>query len=269
MNPQAEGPIEIANGMLGDEVLRLHLTTYAKARSVPAIFVTIHKDGMAQPYGNLTVNLSSQGATLDPWCVTVKIWGENEDLARACFESGIFDGTPHTWKTPFASAPVWRLAPERLAPDVAVKVALMMHWPVSPMLLIEQAARSVGGQDGRVNLDIKGLSLAVRMVGETLNMRALGFDGLSSRELVEREPAEVSAAVQALEFNLTIQDRGRIFEGLQDALTLEQRRALSLWAVWELAQGEAPGAAQADEQGASEETARVLDRLRNRARGQA
>lgn len=218
-------PIELARIKVRQRDVMLFLTTYVKAH-VPAIFATISDDGMQCPYGTLSVNLLNQGLELDPWCVSIKDWDGNEDLAQACLESGLFRPTPVRWRLPFGEAPVWSLAAERLPPDTVRQISSLMRWPVSGQHLVELTARCAQGAP--VNLDIGGLSVAARYVeaSDSVAMRALWFDGVASRELVDCEPKEVAEAIGSLRFDLTSQDGERFFNGMRKDLSLQARRAL-------------------------------------------
>lgn len=141
MNNPTPLDVEIARTKMGDAILVLTLTNYRSAPHVPAIAATlIDEGGFAQPYGKLTVNLSGDGVVLAPWSATIKTWAENESLAKACLDTGIFESTVLVWQTGFVNAPVWRLRSDRLTPEVAAEVASLMNWPASSQRPREKAA---------------------------------------------------------------------------------------------------------------------------------
>lgn len=227
---RSEAQVELGKIIFGNDTVSLYLESYASfAKSrVPAISVVCIKDGMAWPYGMLTVNLSPQGVELEPWQLSIKDWGENGALAQACLASGLFRPMPEKLPLAFGAAPVWHLAAERMPVQVAQEAARLMDWTPTGHQLVELAARSRAPQGGIINLNVEGLCVAVCLdeKADALAMRALWFDGAASRDLVELEPAEVEDAIRSLRFDLAIADVGRIFNGLQTGLSLAERTAL-------------------------------------------
>lgn len=149
MNGDATTPIEFARLWLDEDEIVLYLSTYVRSHT-PAVFATCVSAGdFEEPYGNLTVNLSQQGLVLPPWHISVKTWAENEGLARACQASEVFEPTEQSWALPFGStAPIWRLAGERLPAAVAAQISQLMDWPLGadqPQAPVGSVARPRGG----------------------------------------------------------------------------------------------------------------------------
>lgn len=261
-------PIELGTVELDGVPIRLFFTTYARA-PVPAIFASSMQDGEEHPYGTLSVNLFGQGLVLPPWLISIKDRDENEDLAQASLGTGLACLTPHRWQLPFGSAAIWRLTPERHSARLVQRIAELMDWIPSGSQLVELGARSRSAQGGIVNLDIEGLSVAVRLdaQADALTMRALWFDGVNSRDLVDLEPEEVAQALESLQFNLTI-DGQRIFNGMRPGLRDQERCAMALEALQALIGLERQRAREPMEHG-PDPAAQASERVRAREAGGA
>ena len=69
-----------------------------------AIEVVMCEDN--SPFSTLTVNLPDQPLGQNE--IFVKTWSENEELAKACLATGLFEDTGKRVPTGFVQAQVWR-----------------------------------------------------------------------------------------------------------------------------------------------------------------
>lgn len=210
MSHKTVSPIEFARIRMDGCELVLYLSAYARSH-VPAVFATSMENGRAYPYGNLSVNLSSQGLILAPWHISVKTWAENEDLARACQDSEAFERTGQNWRVPFGTAQVWRLVAERMPALAVLQMSRLMRWPLDAGLLVELAARSPGADAGPVEIELDGLRLRAHLRGESGD---LFFESDSGADLPMSDQARLDDAIAAGCFNLFVPTQGQIYHGL-------------------------------------------------------
>lgn len=210
MSDRVISPIEFARIRTDGLELVLYLSVYARSH-VPAVFATSMEDGLAYPYGNLSVNLSSQGLVLPPWHISVKTWAENEDLARACQASEVFKRTEQSWAVPFGSAQIWRLAPERMPALAVLQMSRLMRWPLDASLLVELAVRSPSAGAGPVELEMDGLRVRACVSDDS---GSLAFEPESGGDLSVSEQARLDDALASRCFNLSVPSQGLIYRAL-------------------------------------------------------
>ncbi|HWS26406.1 MAG TPA: hypothetical protein VN259_07485 [Xanthomonadales bacterium] len=210
MSDRVISPIEFERIRINGLELVLYLSVYARSH-VPAVFATSMEDGLAYPYGNLSVNLSSQGLVLPPWHISVKTWAENEELARVCQGSEVFERTEQSWALPFGSAQIWRLAPERMRALAVLQISRLMRWPLDARVLVELAARSANAGAGHIELEVQGLRVRACVSGDS---GSLVFEPERGGDLSVSEQVRLDDALESRCFNLSVPLQGLIYRAL-------------------------------------------------------
>jgi hypothetical protein len=85
------------------EPVEFRIRSYSS--SEPAVLVICKDDG--SQYGVLSVNLPPIDLELTEFAV--KTWSENEELAKAAMETGLFEDTGKYVQLDFVKAPLWKL----------------------------------------------------------------------------------------------------------------------------------------------------------------
>lgn len=85
-------------------IVRILLTKYEGNNRIAILLEDAYT---LEPFGKLTVNLP--GVTLEPDEILVKGWSENEALANAAIETGLFERTGKIVPTGFAIAEIWKI----------------------------------------------------------------------------------------------------------------------------------------------------------------
>jgi glutaminase len=88
---------------VGDIPVEFKIRSYSN--SEPAILIICKDDG--SQYGTLSVNLPPINLGFNE--LAIKAWSENEELAKAAMETGLFEDTGKRIETGFVEAQVWRL----------------------------------------------------------------------------------------------------------------------------------------------------------------
>lgn len=91
------------------------LCSYAGQDSdVPAIELVSPK---GEPIARLSTNLPECKEKLEEGEFFAKTWNENESIARACLESGLFEDTGKRAQVAWVDVPVWRIVSQKGADE--------------------------------------------------------------------------------------------------------------------------------------------------------
>ncbi len=100
MNKEA---VKAARFTVMGEECRFELKEYPNKRLALQVVTTEY----GEPYGTLSVNLPD--VAIPPECIAVKNYSENEEMAAAAYETGIFEDTGVRAQTGFVSVPIWKI----------------------------------------------------------------------------------------------------------------------------------------------------------------
>ncbi len=188
----------------------LLLARYSMSRKVvPAIQAfSTDSDGVPCPYGRLSVN-PADGPAAVPWTVHVLTQEENEGLAVAAERSGYFEDLQRPLRQGGKVAQLWRIIPERAQLAALAYAMSDLRWPVTPMQVVESAARNLHGVEsitlvvGKHGPAPLSIGLGVDALGG-LSMKALHSDvHAPTRDLTRGEmEAEVGPALERGVFTL-------------------------------------------------------------------
>jgi len=208
----------LARATLAGRDVGLYMTRYASP-STPVAAVQcfrVDADG-PEPYGRLTMNAEKPAV---PWTICVKDYAENEALACAAMQTGVFEDLCLPSSAGFAKVQTWRIIPERCHVDALAYAVEHLRWSVTAQQAVESVARSVAAASLDPVILIVGkhtatpLSLRMNVGGDgSIAMRALDFDGHASRDLTHAEmKLEVEPALESGNFTLYIGHRPTSFE---------------------------------------------------------
>lgn len=88
--------------VFGDEC-RFELKEYPNKRLALQVVTTKY----GEPMGMLSVNLPD--VAIPDGCIAVKNYSENEAMAAAAYETGVFEETGVKAQTGFVSVPIWKI----------------------------------------------------------------------------------------------------------------------------------------------------------------
>ena len=87
----------------GGEDLTFHISHYIEGGDTAVVLAT----ETGEMHAVLTVNIEDTLLKEDE--ILVKTWSENEDIARACLETGFFEDTGLLVPTGFVTASIWKV----------------------------------------------------------------------------------------------------------------------------------------------------------------